>query len=349
MFHEWQEENSNKALYTIEGKGIIDYYGATAARIPVFLMKYCVFIQTNHKQILGAKVAAYALKRNSVHADRFDVRIIDTRDYPFFAAREGQLYLRDGVKRTWLNDDLQSFTPTRFLPPQLMNYEGRAVVIDPDIFAVADIWELLSRDMQGKAIMCRMRSGPKGLVDRCMASSVMLLDCARLTHWQAEQTFNAMFDFKQDYMPWICLKNEERDSIGFFENEWNDFDRLTPATKMLHVTRRRTQPWKAGLPIDWRPAEKFRLFPPLAWVMRARRKLFGEYALLGSYKEHPDQNQTDLFFGLLKECLEQGIVSEQMVREEMQQNHVRHDAFEILAKTPALAPPGQPPLNLSAA
>ena len=35
--------------------------------------------------------------------------------------------------------------------------KGRAAVIDPDIFAVGDVWELLSRDMGGKAILCRYR------------------------------------------------------------------------------------------------------------------------------------------------------------------------------------------------
>ena len=115
-------------------------------------MKACVFIQTNHKQITGAIVAEHALRRYSRNNDKFDVQIMDSRDYPFFAEHEGQEYLRDGVKRVWLNDDLQSFTPTRFMPPKLMGYEGRAVVIDPDIFAAADIWELLSRDMHGKAI-----------------------------------------------------------------------------------------------------------------------------------------------------------------------------------------------------
>ena len=313
------------------------------------VMDHCVFIQTNHKQIVGALVAEYALRRNSVNTDKFDVRIIHMKDYPFFEAREGQLYLRDGVKRTWLNDDLQSFTPTRFMPPELMGYKGRAVVIDPDIFAVADVWELLSRDMQGKAIMCRPRSGPKGIIDRCLASSVMLLDCAKLTHWHAEEQFKELFEFKRDYMPWICLRLEDRETIGFFENEWNDFDKLTARTKMLHTTRRRTQPWKTGLPIDWRPAERFRLFPPVAWIMRARRHLFGEYALLGNYKKHPDENQIHLFFGLLKECVEKGIISEDMLREQMNRNHVRHDAMEILEHTPDLAPPPGPPLKLSAA
>ena len=307
-------------------------------------MEYTVFIQTNDKQYIGALVAEHALRRNSRHADSFDVRILHTRDFPFLLQAEGRTYLNGGVRRTWLNDDLQSFTLTRFMPPELMGYQGRAVVIDPDIFAATDVWDLLSRDMQGKAIMCRPRSGSKGIIDRCLASSVMLLDCAKLTHWNVQQWFNELFEFKRDYMPWICLKYEDRDSIGLFENEWNDFDKFTPQTRMLHTTRRKTQPWKAGLPIDWRPAEKFRLFPPVAWLMRARRRMFGEYALLGHYKVHPDRNQENFFFGLLKECVNQGIISEDFIREQMRLNHVRHDAFEVLERTPDLPPPPLHPL-----
>ena len=309
-------------------------------------MEHCVFIHTNHKQVVGALVAQYALRRNSQHNDRFDVRIIATKDYPFFEAREGQVYLRDGVKRTWLNDDLQSFTPLRFMPPELMGFKGRSVVIDPDIFAVGVVWELLSRDMQGKAIMCRRRSGPKGLVDRCLASSVMLLDNTRLTHWRVEEQFNEMFEFKRDYQPWVCLKLEDRNGIGLLEAEWNDFDKLTAKTRMIHNTRRRTQPWKAGLPIDWRPADRFRLFPPLAWLNRARRRLFGDYGMLGNYKPHPDRNQERFFFGLLRECLDQGVVTEAMLRQEMRLNHVRHDAFEVLQTTPPLAPAPNLPMAL---
>ena len=116
-------------------------------------MKPTVFIHTNHKQKLGAVVSRYSLQKNSAHADQFDVRFIEVKDFPCMAEREGQLYLRDGEMRPWLNNDLQSFTPLRFAPPQLMDYEGRAVVIDPDVFALGDVWELLNRDMGGKAII----------------------------------------------------------------------------------------------------------------------------------------------------------------------------------------------------
>ena len=39
-------------------------------------VKPCVFIHTNEKQMLGALVSRYSLRRNSAHADRFDIRFI---------------------------------------------------------------------------------------------------------------------------------------------------------------------------------------------------------------------------------------------------------------------------------
>jgi hypothetical protein len=285
--------------------------------------------------MLGAIVSEYSLRRNSTHGNEFDIRLIEVKDQAFMKAREGQIYLRDGDKRPWLNDDLQSFTPLRFMPPELMGYQGRAVVIDPDVFAVGDVWELLSRDMEGHALMCRPKSGSKGKRG-CLASSVMLLDCEKLKHWRVEEQFSEMFDFKRDYMDWVCLKLEDTDQIGLFENYWNDFDHLDAQTRLLHNTKRKTQPWKTGLPVDFRPADTFRLFPPRHWMRRARRALFGDYRFAGKYKEHPDPKQEQFFFGLLRECLDSGIVSESMIRDEMRHNHVRHDALEIISRIPAL-------------
>jgi hypothetical protein len=294
----------------------------------------CVFIHVNHKQILGAIVGKYALEKHSANADKFDVQFIEVKDQAFLQEKEGQFYLRDGGKRKWLNNDLQSFTPLRFMPPQLMGYEGRALVIDPDVFAVGDAWELLSRDMGGMSLMCRPKSGNKGRRG-ALASSVMLLDCARLRHWRTEEQFNEMFEFKRDYMQWIGLYLEERSSIGLFENEWNDFDHLTKDTKMLHTTKRWHQPWKTGLPIDFRPADTFRLFPPRHWIRRARRGIFGDYFLAGTYRAHPDPAQERFFFQLVGECLDTGVISEKDVRSEMAHNHVRHDALDLIKQLAA--------------
>src|SRR4051812_20266496 len=211
-------------------------------------MKPCVFIHTNQKKYLGALVSMHSMRRNSRHADEFDVKLIEYETYQdFFAKYEGRSYSRDGDSRVWDKEDLQSFTPLRFMPPELMGYQGRAVVIDPDVFAVGDIYELLSLEMQGKALMFVARPGHK---DRPIyyASSVMLLDCAQLTDWRCEEQFNEMFAFRRDYTDWIKLRLEPLERVGFLDPTWNHFDLLNNKTKLLHNTKRQTQPWKAGLP-----------------------------------------------------------------------------------------------------
>lgn len=292
-------------------------------------MKPTVFIHTNERQRLGALVAVHALRRHSKHADEFEIRLLEANDFGFLAEREGQPFLRGGAPRIWRMNDLQSFTPLRFLPPRVMGFEGRALVIDPDIFAVGDVFELLSRDMQGKAVMGRRRSPGKV----CIATSAMLLDCSALREWDAEREFAELFEFKRDYKDWICLHHVPEHRKGFFEPEWNDFDRLTPATKMLHNTKRRTQPWKTGLPVDFIPADKLANVPLLGALSRLRARVFGDYAFLGRYARHPDPNQEAFFFGLLSECLALGSVTEDLLREEMARNHVRHDALELALRT----------------
>jgi hypothetical protein len=163
----------------------------------------------------------------------------------------------------------------------------------------------------------------------------MLLECAKLTHWKIDEDFERLFKRERDYKEWMNLAYEPKGSVGLIEPEWNDFDKLTPKTRMLHNTRRRTQPWKSGLPVDFVPAERS-IIPGLAFFKRARRKLFGEYAMLGSYKSHPDSKQEQLFFGLLRECVESGVVSEAQLKDAMQHNHVRHDAMQVIERTPPL-------------
>jgi hypothetical protein len=297
-------------------------------------VKPCVFIHTNRAQLVGALVSAYSLTRNSSHAEAFDVRLLHREEHPFFLEREGKRYLRDGRWRTWHNDDLQSFTPLRFMPPELMDYTGRALVIDPDIFAVGDVFELLSRDMGDRAILCRRRSGWKKR--DCWASSVMLLDNARLRHWHCEEQWGELFEGRRDYAEWICLRLEPEETIGLLENEWNDFDRLTERTRLLHNTRRWTQPWKTGLPVDFVPGDRATGIPPVDWLMRKRREWLGDHALLGRYLRHPDRKQERFFFSLLRECMERKVISEDLLRQEIHHNHLRHDAFDVLDRTPAL-------------
>lgn len=297
-------------------------------------MKPTVFIHTNHKQITGAIVSVHSLRRASATPDAFDAQIIDIRNHSYFSEFNGRKYLRKGEMRPWLFEDLQSFTPSRFMPPELMEYEGRAVLVDPDVFALADIMELFNRDMDGKSVHLVHRNRKDGSGRQPM-TSVMLMDCAKLKHWNVEDSFRKMFEGKVDYVDWLELKYEEPGSIGDLPPEWNSFDKLTPETKMLHTTNRRTQPWKTGLPVDFN-TERDSAFK--RGFASFQRSLFGTELLADRYKQHPDPKQERLFFALLKECLETGQITEETIREEMKLNHVRRDAFKVLDKVKPLPP-----------
>ncbi len=60
-------------------------------------MKQKVFIQTNERQWLGALVSAYSLKRNSKHADAFDVEIMRAEPNSRFSPpRKDRRFSADG-------------------------------------------------------------------------------------------------------------------------------------------------------------------------------------------------------------------------------------------------------------
>lgn len=300
------------------------------------MSKPTVFIHTNAQQYVGAKVGEYALRKNSRHNDKFDVKILHLDDYPHLKKREGQTYLRKGTVVTWNNRDLQSFSPLRFLPPQELGFSGRAIVIDPDIFALGDVYELLNRDMQGKAIWCRnvLREDGKSSY---FNSSVMLMDCAKLSHWKWNDRIDQMFRHEWDYGEWIFLRTEMPDTIGHLEPEWNDFDTLSERTKLLHNTERSTQPWKTGLPVDYNlnyktaPRAKVTL-NPRTWVARAKQAVrpAPQVAQVQErYLQHPDHRQEHLFYSLLGECLASGAFTLEFLRKEIEKKHIRPDSLEL--------------------
>lgn len=293
--------------------------GATPSDRPV------IFIHTNAKQRIGALVSAHSFRRTAADPDAFEVRLLEAEHEPGLRAAEGRTFLRAGHPRVWRMDDLQSFTPLRFAVPDAMGHRGTALVVDPDVFAVGDVGELLGRPRQGKAIWCRARPGHNGAPDY-LASSVMLLDCALLPHWRFPALLESLFGHRLDYVEMIELRREPRESIGLLDPVWNDFDRLAPDTRLLHTTKRRTQPWKTGLPIDFTLRERgFGPVPPALvapllrlWTSRAR------------YRPHPDPRQEAYFFALLAECLDAGTVTRAEVDEGIAKRHLRPDALDLV-------------------
>lgn len=283
-------------------------------------MKNTVFIHTNNKQILGAMLAKHATESRLTVPDSVDVRYINVDELPLFQNFIGTEYLFTPTEsRTYTKDDLQSFTLSRFMPPELMGYEGKAVVIDPDIFALCDVNELFNIDMNGAAIAaCKKKDA--------WDTSVMLLDCAKLKHWNIATILESLRAHTTNYMDIMTLQSETV-SIQELPRIWNHLDEYTPETKIIHMTRRLTQPWKTGLPVDF--------------TRNKLKKFFGIiprepiYALLGKldtvYQQHPNKAIEQLFFDLTKNAVRDGAITPLDVQKEIELKHVRSDLLEKLA------------------
>ena len=274
--------------------------------------KPVIFIQSSQRHRVAAQVSAYSMKHKTLSPYAFDTQILCLEDFPALARRIGQKLNRDGHTIRWSNTDSQAFVPLRFLVPQLMNYQGRALVVDPDVFAIGDVNELLNRNMQGKAILCRQvkpnLDSKKPNKRPFYVSSVMLLDCAKLKHWQWEKNIEELFQGTRKYHLWLSLRLEDENTIGTLDEAWNQYDTINEKTKLLHNTRRSTQPWMTGLPYDrhlGRNTSKYFGLLPKHWVNGLNSWIQGKgYLPFGKYLSHPDPAQEKHFFTLLGQALD---------------------------------------------
>ena len=180
--------------------------------------KPVVIIHTNDQQMVAALVSAHSLKSRSRSPDLFDVRLLRLEETLHLCKCNNKKFIwwDGGTPTVWRKRDLQSFAPLRRMVPELLGFTGRALVIDPDVFAIGDVYELLSRNMNGKAILCRQK--PEWRAGRRLYSSaVMLLDCGRLRHWDWKRDIDALFTFKLKLGPWLSLLDESPEQIELWK------------------------------------------------------------------------------------------------------------------------------------
>ena len=92
-----------------------------------------IFICTNDNQLTVAKVAKSSIIRHSKYSEN-DIELIQVSEVNKLSYFFTKPYLRKGRMKVIDENDMQSFTLLRFYIPELMNYQGRALVLDPDIF-----------------------------------------------------------------------------------------------------------------------------------------------------------------------------------------------------------------------
>lgn len=280
-----------------------------------------LFIHTNRKQLFGAKLGKYSFEREAGPNRQFEVQFIIAEEQPELKEFVGKTYLAGEGVRTYGFDNLQSFTLARLKAPELMGYAGRAIVIDPDIFALSgtNLEELFAIDLEGKPIGACRREGGK------WESSVMVLECAKLRHWKLSDLLAKLEEKKVTHAELMSLTSES--DIKQIPWVWNSMDRITPDSKMLHTTKRLTQPWKTGLRIDFtqKPLPKLWGFIPRKPI----HMLLGKYPT--HYLPHPDVEVQAFFFRLAKDALRDGVITEADIRAEIQDGNIRKDFLQVLA------------------
>jgi hypothetical protein len=296
----------------------------------VCVKKNVVFIQANDKQMLGAKLAEFAIRRASKRNDEFDIVIMRVEDFPHLFNREGQSYTKNGIEVPWDKSDLQSFTLTRFLPPQLMNFSGRALVIDPDVFATSntEVMDLFDMDMEEFSLRCVITENENG---RTFHSSNMLLDCNKLTDWNWDILIDNIFYKKVDYREQMSLKRQDPSIIGPLEEIWNHYDTLTSETKFIHFTKRLTQPWKTGLEVDfyYEPGRPKFGFIPRSLVDGIKR-ILKRPGFETHYLENPNSDQVSFFLDLVRDAVSSGAINKLDLESEIEKKHVRQDLLNVI-------------------
>lgn len=278
-----------------------------------------IYICSNENQLIGAKVSKYSIMQRSKYKDD-DIRIILDSDFMEMQNFFSKPHFRNGKKTSITSEDLQSFTLLRFIIPELMQFSGRALVIDPDIFQVKDGIELLEQYNKGDASIYARKGTKKG----SWSSSVMLLSCNKLRHWSLKSLINRLHDDEIDYADLISLRLEE-EKILPLETRWNEFDAIKPETVLLHTTEKLTQPWRTGLKLNSYIPPLFNFFPRAPIY-----KIFGKDLTIG--REHPEPNIVNFFMSELKRCMNDGVISNQEIASAIAKGFVRKDIFSIMDK-----------------
>lgn len=237
-----------------------------------------IFVGTpaNNEDLECQAVLDYSLRKHA--SAPIDITwMMLSRDPSSFWFSDPQAKPRKGWNtKTWATP----FSPLRWGIPAACNYEGRAIYMDSDMIAMADIADLWNQPIPNSKAALMTRDG---------ASCVMLLDCARM-----KQFLPPIETLKGEQGAYRAVRSSVSKNAGApFVGNWNCRDGETYKTiydydvKVLHYTRIPTQP-------NHRHA-------------RARLKGEGKaHWYPGPDQPHPRAEVTELFDKLLAESIAAG-------------------------------------------
>tara|TARA_A100001234_G_scaffold221403_1_gene237299 strand:- start:1515 stop:2360 length:846 start_codon:yes stop_codon:yes gene_type:complete len=280
-------------------------------------MKQKIYICTNDEQLLCAKLAKFIIEKVNTHPIN-SIEIVHNRSFPVLKELSNQEYLRKGKREIYSPNDMQSFTFLRFAIPELMSFDGQALVIDPDIFLIKDaIGEVFLNNLFDADIACR-----SGIERNSWATSLMFLNCKSLEHWNLEDIIQDILSLNLDYYDLLNLQKTNL-IIHELDHSWNDFDSMDERTKFLHLTQKITQPWRKGLKLNSYIPPIFGFIPRVPIY-----KILNKPINIGV--DHPNKHINDFFFISLKNAYQSSAIDDDDIEFALAKNFIRKDIRSFL-------------------
>ena len=147
-----------------------------------------------------------------------------------------------------------NFGFVRFTVPSMNNFSGRAAYLDADQVVLSDVTKLFELLPQTHAI--GLVTKPEGtfggkIISEGNQTSVMILDCPKLSAWKVPQLFENVVPNRQQlsadqihYRDFMALKWFDQSQIFSIPPSWNHFNVVQSDSNLVHFSHVRSQPWR---------------------------------------------------------------------------------------------------------
>lgn len=185
-----------------------------------------IFCGADRNEMVPLAVLTHSLRRHSKRP--IEVAVVDNHGTPDISDPRFWPYTR--------------FSFGRFAIPKRMGFEGRAIYLDSDMVALADIDEIDATPFGEAKIL--IEQGGQSKKEKGKHAAVMALDCAALT-WQQDEIVRGLGkDYSYNELMAITPLLNNGDMAERIPTGWNELDEVVDGqTRLIHYTRIDTQPW----------------------------------------------------------------------------------------------------------
>jgi hypothetical protein len=197
----------------------------TAAQTQYTSQPVRIFVGAHATEKLPLKVLEYSIRRHTaldITVETIDNTLVPVPGDPRFLP-------------------YTNFSYGRFAIPKLAGYEGRAIYMDSDMVVFGDIAEIWEMPFDGAKILVEEVTGQTRGSGRLTA--VMVMDCEALRWEPADIVSRLGVDYDYTALMSILPLLDEGDLQDRLPVGWNSLDEYTNATRLLHYTKIKTQPW----------------------------------------------------------------------------------------------------------